>query len=86
VTIRRTKPFEKQYAKLSPKVRKQFQNRLRLFVVNQNDPRLRVHALRAKYAGYWSFDVTGDVRALFSWDGEEIVFFAFIGTNSQLYG
>jgi addiction module RelE/StbE family toxin len=84
--IKRTSKFKTQYQKLPPKFQQQFDDRLHLFVVDQTDPRLRVHALKAKYAGYWSMDVNGDLRALFRRDGDEIIIFGFIGTHSQLYG
>lgn len=81
-----TKKFWKQYYKLPKKLQTQFDNRFQLFLADQSDPRLRVHSLKAQYAGYWSMDVTGDLRALFRREGDRIVIFAFIGTHSQLYG
>jgi mRNA-degrading endonuclease YafQ of YafQ-DinJ toxin-antitoxin module len=86
MTVKRTKHFEKQYKKQSEKIRLQFAARLSIFLANPRDERLRLHELRAQYSGYWSIDVTGDVRTLFRWDGEEVVIFAFIGTHSQLCG
>ncbi len=84
--VKRSTKFKKQYKKLPPKVQKQFEVRLKIFVVDESDRRLRVHLLKAKYAGYWSIDVNGDLRALFRRDGDRIIIFAFIGTHSQLYG
>lgn len=81
-----TRSFQKQYSKLPPKIQKSFKERLRLFLTDQSDPRLRIHPLRGKYRGYWSINVTGDVRALFRWEGETIVIFTFIGTRSEIYG
>lgn len=84
--IYRTHDFVKQYSKLSPKIQNQFGQRFLLWVENPNDQRLRTHPLKGKYAGYWSMNVTGDVRALYKYDGETIVIFALIGTHSELYG
>lgn len=81
-----TKKFWKQYYKLPKKSQTQFDARLRLFILDQSNPRLRIHLLKAHYAGYWSMDVNGDVRALFRRDGDRVIIFAFIGTHSQLYG
>ena len=50
------------------------------------DPKLKVHPLKGKYAGYWSMSISGDIRALYVSEGETIVIFALIGTHSQLYG
>lgn len=86
MVIKRTKTFKKQYRKLPKKLQAQFDARLRLFVLNPADRKLRNHPLRAQYAGYWSIDISGDLRALYRKDGDEIVIFGLIGTHSQLYG
>jgi addiction module RelE/StbE family toxin len=78
--------FRQQYKKVSPKVREQFCERLQLWQVEPTHPSLRAHSLKGKYAGYWSMSVTGDFRALYKEEGNEIIIFAFIGTHSQLYG
>ncbi len=81
-----TKKFWKQYHKLPANFQKQFDARLQLFITDASDARLRIHPLKASYAGYWSMDVNGDLRALFRRDGDQIIIFALIGTHSQLYG
>lgn len=85
LAIRYSKRFEKQFIKLSPKLKEQFLVRQALYERDQRDPVLRVHALNGKYQGYYSLDVTGDVRALFVKQGSTIVIFGFVGTHSQLY-
>lgn len=67
-------------------MQEQFDERLRLFLVNEKDPLLRLHPLRGKFGGYYSINVSGDLRALFYREGDEVVIFALIGTHSQLYG
>ena len=84
--IRYTPKFKKQYQKLPPKMQLQFDDRVRLFVVDPTLPALKVHPLKGTYAGYWSMSVSGDLRALYLMDGDAIVIFALIGTHSQLYG
>lgn len=81
-----TKKFWKQYYKLPKKFQKQFDERVKIFVVDPTNPKLRVHPLKGKFAGYWSMDVTGDIRALYIVHGDEIIIFGLIGTHSQLYG
>jgi len=78
--------FKKQYKKLPEQFQQRFDERLRLFVVDRTDGRLRVHPLKGKYAGYWSMNVSGDLRALYLEQGETVVIFALIGTHSELYG
>ncbi len=84
--VKYTSTFKKQYKKLPKKFQRQFAERLLLFEEDQTNPKLRVHPLKGKYAGYWSINVSGDLRALYRKKGEEIVIFALIGTHSQLYG
>jgi addiction module RelE/StbE family toxin len=78
--------FKKQYKKLPLKQQLQFDERLRLFVLDPTSPQLRVHPLKGKYRGYWSMNISGDLRALYLQDGDTLVIFALIGTHSQLYG
>jgi addiction module RelE/StbE family toxin len=78
--------FKKQYKKLNLKEQTRFQERLEILLVNPMSPELRVHTLKAKYRGYLSMDVTGDIRALYYYEGNTVVVFGFIGTHSQLYG
>ena len=84
--IRYLPKFKKQYKKLPEKFQKQFDDRLLLFVSDPTTPKLRVHPLKGEYAGYWSMNVNGDIRALYLIQGEEIIIFALIGSHSELYG
>jgi len=86
VTIQYLPKFKKQYNKLPPKLQQQFDDRLRPFIDDRTDPRLRVHPLKGKYSGYWSMNISGDLRALYLEQGETIIIFALIGTHSELYG
>jgi addiction module RelE/StbE family toxin len=86
MTIQYLPKFKKQYKKLPKKFQAQFDERIRLFAVDPTNPMLRVHPLKGSFAGYWSMDVSGDIRALYVRRGDDIVIFALIGTHSQLYG
>ena len=81
-----TKNFEKQLAKARPQVANKFYEQLRIFEVRPHDPMLNNHALKGQYQGFRSINVTGDVRALYFRDQGKVIFFAYIGTHSQLYG
>jgi len=83
--IETTKSFDKQYSKLNDKVKNSFKTRVEIFKNNPFDERLRNHALKGKYIGYRSIDVTGNVRALYTIEGDLVIIFGFIGTHSQLY-
>ncbi len=86
MTIQYMPKFKKQYKKLPKKFQLQFDERVHLFALDPINPKLRVHPLKGKFAGYWSMDVSGDLRALYIKRGEELIIFGLIGTHSQLYG
>ena len=86
MTIRFTASCAKQHKKLSQKIQNKFDQRIFMFKTNPYDPILRNHALSGKYVGYHSINITGDLRALYYKEGNEIIIFGFIGTHSQLYG
>lgn len=86
MTVQYTAGFKKQYKRLPEKLQASFDARLLVFVNDPSDVRLRNHPLRGNFAGYWSINITGDLRALYRRESEGIIIFALIGTHSQLYG
>lgn len=82
--IQTTRTFDKQFIKQSPKIQKQFKDRVSLFMIEPFDRKLRNHPLKGKYLGYRSIDITGDIRALFKVQAD-IIIFGFIGSHSELY-
>jgi addiction module RelE/StbE family toxin len=84
--IEYTKNFRKQYSKLSQKVREQIKKRQRLWLSDPYNSQLHLHMLTGEYAGLYSINVTGDIRALYEKIDDSYVMFGFIGTHSQLYG
>lgn len=83
--IQTTRSFDKQYARLDTKIKLRFKERVELFSKNPFEATLRNHALKGKYLGYRSIDITGDIRALYTVKGDAIIIFGFIGSHSQLY-
>lgn len=79
------KGFEKDLKKTSLKIQEKFFERLTLFEKDKSDPVLNNHALKGKYLGYRSINVTGDFRAIFKIAVEEAIFVA-IDSHSNLYG
>lgn len=84
-SIKTTKKFDKQLSKLSPKIKLKFKKRSLEFLVEPGNPQLNNHSLTGKYHGYFSINITGDLRALYYEEGDTIIIFAFIGSHSQLY-
>ncbi len=85
MNIQTTKNFDKQYSKLNIKIKNQFKKHIELFKLNPFDITLRNHALKGRYLGYRSIDISGDVRALYTIKGNTLIIFVFIGTHNQLY-
>lgn len=83
--IQYTTKFKKQYKKLPIKIQKKFDDRIILFVEDPTNPVLRVHPLQGSYSGYWSMNISGDLRAVYLKRSDELVIFALIGTHSQIY-
>ena len=77
--------FKKKYQKLAPKIVEKLDDRLRLFSKEEFNPVLNNHALKGKWLGYRSINVTGDTRAIFKRDEETAIFVA-VDSHSNLYG
>lgn len=84
MTIRYSKSFKKHLKLLPPKIQTQTDARLRLFAANPTSPLLRQHSLKGRFKGYFSANISGDMRAIFKRDGDAIIF-VLIGTHSELY-
>jgi addiction module RelE/StbE family toxin len=84
--IRYSKRFVKQLAKQPVKVEKALKLRLALFEEDMHHPMLHNHALQGKLKGYFSINITGDIRALYEIIGDDIYMYDMIGTHSQVYG
>lgn len=85
MTIRYSKSFKKHLKLLAPKIQAQTDARLRLFAADPTNPLLRQHPLKGKLKGYFSINISGDMRAVFKRDGDAATF-VLIGTHSQLCG
>jgi addiction module RelE/StbE family toxin len=77
--------FTKDFKKMHLSVRGKFVERRQLFAANPFHPLLHNHALKGKWTGYRSINVTGDYRAIF-YVMDTAYVFVRIGTHPQLYG
>ncbi len=81
-----SKQFFKQLNKLPAAAQERFWSRLDIWRVNPAEPMLHVHRLKGKYQGFYSMNVSGDLRALYKvMDDGSVVLFDLIGSHSQLY-
>lgn len=79
------KHFDKMWAKLSAKHRKQVLVALRLFEQDKNNPKLRLHQLKGKYYPQYSISAGGDLRIHYVVIDNNRVVLTLVGTHSQLY-
>jgi len=63
---------------------RQYSKRLPLFLSDPKQALLYDHALHGDLEGYRSFSVTGDIRVVYRYEGEDIKFYD-IGTHNQVY-
>lgn len=84
--IVKSRLFEKQYRKLPAKLKKQFADRLAMFLENKNHPLLRVHSLSGNFNGLYSINVSSDIRVIFDSSYDGVLILVAIGSHSELYG
>lgn len=77
--------FRKEFAKLRASEQRAFAERLKLFIFEPHHPQLHTHRLKGSFAGYWSINVNGDLRAVYKQVERDLVVFIRIGSHSQLY-
>ncbi len=86
--IRRSQLFTKHFKKRisqSESLRKQFYERLSLFVINPRSPILRNHPLKGSKKGVHAFSITGDIRIIYLVVSESEILLIDIGTHNQVY-
>ncbi len=80
------KKFDKMFKKAPVIVKKKFEERVKILILDSNQPILRRHKLSGKYQNYFSIDITGDWRAVYvELENGDLLFFVLFGTHSQLY-
>lgn len=83
--IKYHKNFAKKCKKLLPKIELQAQRRIALFQKDPHNTQLSNHALKGKYKGFRSINITGDWRAIFKRLSSDVIMFVDIDTHSNLY-
>jgi mRNA-degrading endonuclease YafQ of YafQ-DinJ toxin-antitoxin module len=76
--------FKKKFKRLSPQIREQFFDRLKIFIVDPFNVILNNHSVGESYDNCRSINITGNVRALYEVHGNVAVF-VNIGSHSDLY-
>lgn len=85
MTIHLHRSFKKQYNKLTKPQKIRFKERRDIFLQDEFSPTLNNHALKGTYQGYRSINVSGDIRAIYRKNAQNVIFVT-IGSHSSLYG
>ena len=78
------KRFNKKAKLLPTNHKEKLKGRLRLFQKDQFHPTLNNHPLVGSKKGYRSINITGDIRAVYKFEGDTIIF-VDVDTHSELY-
>jgi addiction module RelE/StbE family toxin len=78
------KNFIKNSKNLTSREKTKLVERLRIFGKDEFNPILNNHALKGKYLGHRSINISGDLRALYKMSGNKVIFVS-IGSHSKLY-
>jgi addiction module RelE/StbE family toxin len=76
--------FIKNFGKLSSEIQEAFYEKLEIFCKDKKSNVLNNHKLHGKLKNLRSINVTGDYRALFKENRNEIIFMK-VGTHSELF-
>lgn len=78
------KIFKKRFSSKS-KIHLKFDERVKKFAINPDDPILLDHELSGKLQGHRAFSITGDIRVVY-YIFKDTAYFVDIGTHNQVYG
>lgn len=74
--------FEREYKKLSNKIKKLTEEREAIFRKNPFDPKLNTHKLHGRLKEYWVFSISDKYRIVFEFAEKDVVWFHSIGDHS----
>lgn len=74
MTIYHHPRFGRLYKKLPVMIQQRAEEREQIFRANPFDPRLDTHKLHGRLKDQWSFWITGKMRILFEFDGNDVIF------------
>jgi len=85
IRIEEHRNFRKYFAKLSPKQKTLFVQRIRIFAMNPNHSLLKTHSLEGWLKNFSAFTLGGDLRVVFQWITKDHILLHKVGTHNQVY-
>jgi len=83
--IRISPKFERNYRRLSKKIKEKAKEKESIFRDNPFDPRLKTHKLSGRDKECWAFWITYSIRIKFIFRTSEEVLFLDIGPHPKIY-
>lgn len=80
-----SRKFDKKFSKFPEKIKNQCIDKIKIFIQNPYHPALNNHALHGKYLGYRSINISGDLRAVYKMQAENVALFIDIDSHANLY-
>ncbi|OIP87456.1 hypothetical protein AUK05_01215 [Candidatus Shapirobacteria bacterium CG2_30_35_20] len=71
--------------KQNKKLKFQLEKRIELFKLDRNNSLLKDHDLVGREQGQRSFSITGDIRVIYFFETDDIVWFVDVGSHNQVY-
>lgn len=76
--------YVNEIKKKNPQLLKKMEKQLRLFKENPKHPSLRTHKLQGDLSNTWSITIERNVRMIYYFSSNKIVFF-LMGTHDEVY-
>ena len=74
--------FVRQYKKLQVALQQEVKKKISLFRQDSTHPFLKIHKLKGKLAGFWSFSVNYEYRIVFRYESKNTVGLLAVGNHS----
>lgn len=81
--INRSSRFKRSFKKLPPKIKKDFDRKIKIFFNNPFNPSLHTHKLKGNLADYYAFYLMDGYRTLFDFASENTVVLVNIGSHDD---
>jgi len=79
------KKFRKAFLKMNKSTQNQADEKLFLFQKDPYSEILNNHSLKGRYKGYRSINITGDIRAIYQLEKDDLAYFVEMDTHGNLY-
>jgi toxin HigB-1 len=76
-----TSGFLREFNKLESSLQAEVDEKIKKFETNSNDRSLKVHKLKGRMKGYWSFSVNYRFRIVFEYDDKQTVALLSVGDH-----